>query len=164
MLPEVAVRNFKALRGLICIAGMIAVASPVLAAQPASYLRDFSRTRAIIETSANVCLMLELYLADSREQQAQGLMFIKQMDELEGMLFRYGRDAKIMMWMKNTYMSLDMLFIQSDGEIVHIAPQTRPMSTDRISSQQAIRFVLELNAGTAERWSIEPGDRLLAID
>jgi len=172
MNPDFGKRQSSSLRalrrgllgGLLCAICLLAAAAPATAAEPAGYLREFARTRAIIETSGPTCLMLELYLADSPQQHAQGLMFIDRMDDFEGMLFRYDRDATMVMWMKNTHISLDMLFIRADGEIAHIAQRTRPMSTERISSQQPVRFVLELNGGMTQRWSIEPGDRLLAID
>ena len=91
-------------------------------------------------------------------------MFIDQMDELEGMLFRYDRVATINMWMKNTHIPLDMAFIRGDGTIAGIERRTQPMSTKRISSPEPVPFVLELNGGTTERWGIEPGNRLLAIN
>jgi hypothetical protein len=164
MHPDFDARRLGAARVLLCTAFLIATAHPAVGAEPARYLRDFARTQAIIETSANWCLMLELYLADSPEQHGQGLMFIDRMHEFEGMLFRYGRDATLVMWMKNTHISLDMLFIRDDGEIAHIAQRTQPMSTERISSREPVRYVLELNGGMTERWSIEPGDRLLSVD
>ncbi|MFW2403960.1 MAG: DUF192 domain-containing protein [Gammaproteobacteria bacterium] len=136
----------------------------VHAARPASYLRDFGQARAIIETSNNICVVLDIYLADSREQHGQGLMFIDQMDELEGMLFRYSRVGLISMWMKNTHIPLDMLFIRGDGEIAGIARNTTPMSTKTITSPEPVPFVLELNGGMTERWKIETGNRLLAIN
>jgi len=142
----------------------LAVVDSAVAARPAGYLRGFTQTRAIIETSGRSCLMLEIYLADSAEQHRQGLMFIDQMDEFEGMLFRYDQVAMIHMWMKNTHIPLDMVFIRGDGEIAGIARQTTPMSTKRISSPEPVPLVLELNGGMTERWRIEPGNRLLTTN
>lgn len=148
----------------ICAAvGALCFASMAGAARPAHYLRDFQRTRAIIETSRNVCLVLDLYLAESGEQHRQGLMFIDEMDEFEGMLFRYGRTASISMWMKNTHIPLDMVFIRGDGVIAGIAERTKPMTTTRITSPEPVPFVLELNGGMTERWGIGRGNRLLVI-
>lgn len=152
------------LRGVCLIACMLTVAVPAGAARPSRHLIGFTQTRAIIETSGHVCLVLEIYLADSPDQHRQGLMFIDQMDEFEGMLFRYERIAMIHMWMKNTHIPLDMVFIHGDGEIAGIARNTTPMSTQRISSPEAVPFVLELNGGMTERWQIEAGNRLLAIN
>lgn len=146
------------------IAWILGVAQPAAAAKPEEYLGGFARTRAIIETSRNICLMLDIYVADTAAQHRQGLMFIDQMDEFEGMLFRYDRVAMIHMWMKNTHIPLDMVFIRGDGEIAGITLRTQPMSTKRISSPEPVPFVLELNGGMTERWKIEPGNRLLAIN
>ena len=151
-------------RCALLVACMIAVANPAIGARPAEYLRNFSQTRTIIETSQNICLMLDIYLADTPAQQRQGLMFIDRMGEFEGMLFRYDRAITINMWMKNTHIPLDMVFISGDGEIVGIERHTKPMSTTRISSPAPVPFVLELNGGMTERWHIEPGNHLLAIN
>ena len=150
-------------RVLICCVALLYVGS-ALGARPASYLRGFEQTRAIIETSAYRCLVLEIWLADTSDQQRQGLMFIDEMDEREGMLFRYARSATLAMWMKNTHIPLDMLFIRSDGTIAGIAERTVPMTTTRITSPEPVRYVLELNGGATERWGIESGNRLLAIN
>lgn len=91
-------------------------------------------------------------------------MYIEQMDEWEGMLFTYPQPVAMTMWMKNTYISLDMLFIRQDGTISSIAKNTTPLSTSRISSAEPVPMVLELNAGFTDRWLIEPGNRLLTIN
>lgn len=143
---------------------MIAFADSATGIQPAANVRNFGQTRVIVETSGIVCLMLDAYLADTPEQHRQGLMFIDRLDEFEAMLFRYGRAAIINMWMKNTRISLDMVFIRSDGEIAGIARHTKPMTTTRISSPEPVSLVLEVNGGMTERWGIEPGNRLLAIN
>jgi len=147
------------------VAGLLFVTTlPAMAARPASYLQGFETARAVIETSRIVCIVLDIYIADTGRQHSQGLMFIEQLDEHEGMLFRYPSDAILRMWMKNTYIPLDMLFIRGDGEIAGIARNTTPMSTKTIASPEPVRFVLELNGGTTERWQIETGNRLLAIN
>jgi len=136
----------------------------VHAAQPPGLLTGFETASTIIETSRDICLHLDLYMADTPDQQSQGLMFIEKMSEYEGMLFRHSRPAVIAMWMKNTYIPLDMLFLNADGTIATITTNTTPLSTKRISSQDSVSGVLEVNAGFTDRWSIEPGDRLLTID
>lgn len=151
-------------RGVLISVCLLMAASAAYGARPSSHLRGFTQTRAIVETSNSICLMLEIYLADTPAQHRQGLMFIDQMGEFEGMLFRYDRVAMINMWMKNTHIPLDMVFIRADGEIVGIAERTTPMSTDRISSPEPVPFVLELNGGMTGRWYIEPGNRLLSIN
>ena len=137
---------------------------PGWSAQPSRLLTDFDRSRSVIETSGTICLVLDLYLSDTPAQQARGLMFVEQMDELEGMLFRHSRSAQITMWMKNTYISLDMLFIKQDGAIINIAKYTTPLSTRRILSAGPVQAVLELNAGFSDRWNIRAGNRILTVN
>lgn len=133
-------------------------------ANPKRFLAEFRQSRAIIESSGINCLALNIYLAETSTQRAQGLMFIEQMDEMEGMLFTYPEPVGMTMWMKNTYVALDMLFIRQDGSISNIARNTTPLSTSRISSSEPVPMVLELNAGFTERWLIQPENRLLSIN
>ncbi len=133
-------------------------------ANPKRFLAEFRQSRAIIESSGINCLALNVYLAETSTQRAQGLMFIEQMDEMEGMLFTYPEPVGMTMWMKNTYIALDMLFIRLDGSISNIARNTTPLSTSRISSSEPVPMVLELNAGFTERWLIQPDNRLLSIN
>ena len=81
--------------------------------------------------------------------------------ELEGMWFDFEADAEIAMWMKNTFLPLDMLFIGADGRILHLVERTVPLSTELIGTDKAIRAVLELNGGTASRLGIRTGDRVV---
>jgi len=95
------------------------------------------------------------------EQRGQGLMFRRDMARDAGMLFDFGaRPDRASMWMKNTYIPLDMLFIRSDGKIESIAERTVPHSLEAISSRGPVRYVLELNGGTAARLGIGSGDRV----
>lgn len=99
-------------------------------------------------------------LADTDEQRAKGLMFRRKLPEGQGMLFDFQREQNVAMWMKNTYISLDMLFIRGDGRIQRIAEDTTPLSTRIISSGGPVRAVLEVSAGTARKLGIAPGDRV----
>lgn len=78
-----------------------------------------------------------------------------------GMLFLYARDQVIQMWMKNTLIPLDMLFIDRKGRIVRIKERAVPRSLRAISSGQRARAVLEVRGGTASRLGLRPGDRVL---
>jgi len=131
-----------------------------MAAEPAALLRDFPRGQIVLETRGPRCLLIDIYVASSPEQRAQGLMFIESMAEFEGMYFGYDEPVGIAMWMKNTPLSLDMLFIREDLTIASIARNTTPLSTERIESQEAVIGVLELNAGFASRWGAETGTRV----
>jgi uncharacterized membrane protein (UPF0127 family) len=99
-------------------------------------------------------------VARNDADRAQGLMFRRSMPADQGMLFDFGRVEPVSMWMQNTYLPLDMLFIRPDGTIVRIAANTEPLSTRTIPSGEPVLAVLELNAGTASRLGIKPGDRV----
>lgn len=101
---------------------------------------------------------VELALND--EQRARGLMFRRELPEGRGMLFDFHREQPITMWMQNTYIPLDMIFIRGDGRILSIAENTEPLSTRVISSGGQVRAVLEVIAGTAKKLGIRPGDRV----
>ena len=99
-------------------------------------------------------------VARNDADRAQGLMFRRSMPADQGMLFDFGRVEPVSMWMQNTYLSLDMLFIRLDGTIARIAANTEPLSTRTIPSGEPVLAVLELNAGTAAKLGIKPGDRV----
>ena len=99
-------------------------------------------------------------LATTEEEKTTGLMYRKELPEGKGMLFDFSPAQEVSMWMKNTYVSLDMIFIRPDGRILRIAEETEPMSTKIISSRGSAKGVLEVIAGTARKFGIEPGDRV----
>ncbi len=99
-------------------------------------------------------------IAESDQEKATGLMFRTQLADSEGMLFPYKRVAEITMWMRNTYIPLDMVFIAADGTIHRIAARTEPLSDNIISSDGPVFAVLEIPGGAAERLGIKPGDRV----
>ena len=92
--------------------------------------------------------------------RSRGLMFRRHMAPDRGMLFDFERDETVTMWMKNTYLALDMLFIRPDGTVSRIAADTEPLSTAIIPSGGPALAVLELNAGTAARLGMQVGDRV----
>ncbi|MEW6258140.1 MAG: DUF192 domain-containing protein [Pseudomonadota bacterium] len=112
-----------------------------------------------IATKSGV-VVLEVEVARTDKQREVGLMFRKEMPERQGMLFDFKQDQPVYMWMKNTYIPLDMLFIRSDGTIARIEAMTTPLSERTISSGEPVRAVLELNGGAARRLGIAPGDRV----
>jgi len=103
----------------------------------------------------------EVELAVTERQHSQGLMYRRSMAANAGMLFDYGSMRHIRMWMKNTYLPLDMIFIDSKGKIINIVERTIPHSLSVISSRGRVRAVLELNSGTASRLGIIEGDRVV---
>lgn len=99
-------------------------------------------------------------IADTPGTRATGLMFRRSLDADAGMLFIYDRPQNITMWMKNTYISLDMIFADPTGTIIRIARKTEPFSTDIIEAGGPAKVVLEVSAGTAGRLKLKRGDRL----
>ena len=99
-------------------------------------------------------------LAVSEEQREHGLMFRRELPEGRGMLFKFEPDQVVTMWMHNTYIPLDMIFIRGDGRILRIAENTTPQSDRIISSGGPARGVLEVIAGTARKLGLAPGDRV----
>ncbi len=88
-------------------------------------------------------------------------MFRKQMAADAGMIFPQESDRTMSFWMKNTYIPLDMLFVESDGRISHIVPDAKPLSETNIPSGGPIRAVVELNGGVAARLGIHVGDKVV---
>jgi uncharacterized protein len=99
-------------------------------------------------------------MAVTPEDQARGLMFRRELPEGQGMLFDFQREQPASFWMKNTYVSLDMIFIRADGRILRIAENTVPLSEALVPSGGPVRAVLEVVAGTARKLGIAPGDRV----
>ncbi|RMF98216.1 MAG: DUF192 domain-containing protein [Gammaproteobacteria bacterium] len=141
---------------------LVAAASP--AVEPAGLLRDFPSGTVVLADPALRCLRIRAWFADSRRHQARGLMYIERLEPFEGMLFRYRRPALITMWMKNTYVPLDMLFFDAAGELERVAADTTPLSEARIVSGGPVTMVLELPAGFAATWGLGQGSRLLLAE
>jgi hypothetical protein len=99
-------------------------------------------------------------MATTEQEKETGLMYRKQLADGKGMLFDFTPEQEVSMWMKNTYISLDMIFIRADGRILRIAENTEPLSTKIISSGGPAKGVLEVIAGTAQKYGIQPGDRV----
>lgn len=97
----------------------------------------------------------------SDAERAKGLMFRRYMPPDRGMIFDFMVSEPVAMWMQNTYIPLDMLFIRKDGVIARIEERTEPLSTRTIPSGEPVLAVLELNGGTAEKLGIKAGDRVV---
>lgn len=100
-------------------------------------------------------------IADEPEERVTGLMHRKEMDLKHGMLFQFGSTSPVSMWMRNTELSLDMIFIRPDGTIAKIAQRTTPFSEAIITSGEPISHVLELNAGVAAMIGLKPDHKVL---
>jgi uncharacterized protein len=132
----------------------------LLLACPAGAQVAFETTPLTID-SASGTLSFEVELAVTPEQRRQGLMFREGLESDQGMLFDFGRTAPVTMWMRNTLIPLDMLFVAADGRIARIVADTEPLSDAVIGSGGPVRAVLELAAGTSAELGIAVGDRLV---
>lgn len=137
----------------------VAGATPVAAQHPEDAIR-FDRDQVMVDGITGRH-RFDVELAVTPEQHSRGLMFRRDLAPDAGMLFLYPRRQRITMWMKNTVLPLDMLFIDKDGTIVRITEWTRPQSLATIESGGRVLGVLELNAGTAARLGLAVGDRVL---
>ena len=100
-------------------------------------------------------------VAETPEQMTQGLMFRRSLAPDAGMLFDYKHPTAATMWMRNTLIPLDMLFVDAQGRIVNIHQRAVPQSLDVIAAEAPVRAVIELNGGTAARLGIAAGDRVV---
>ena len=145
-------RGFQALIAIFLIALTVLTGGPGVAAPLPT-----DAERLVIDTKAGpVSFSVELAL--TADDRATGLMHRQSMAEDHGMLFRFDQTRQVLMWMKNTPLPLDMLFIDPKGIVVGIASDTTPFSEAIIASPGPVRYVLELNAGTAARQGISVGD------
>jgi uncharacterized membrane protein (UPF0127 family) len=139
----------------IVIGAVLCVAEP---AAPASV--SFEESPLTVD-AANGQFEFLVEMAVSPAQRSQGLMFRESLAEDRGMLFDFGKPQRAMMWMRNTYVPLDMLFIDEDGQITQIAGNTQPLSDAVIASREPVRAVLELRGGVSAKLGIKPGDRVI---
>jgi uncharacterized protein len=105
--------------------------------------------------------VIDVEVTETVEEKAQGLMFRTRLPDKSGMLFFYEAPQEITMWMRNTYIPLDMVFIRADGVVHRIEARTAPLSEDIISSRGDVTACLELAGGAAERLGLKPGDRVV---
>ena len=103
---------------------------------------------------------IEIEVADEEAERMRGLMDRISMPENAGMLFIFEEEEQRSFWMKNTYLSLDIIFINSKKEIVSIQTYTTPKTTTGIPSELPAKYVLEVNAGFTDKYGISAGDKI----
>ena len=130
-------------------------------AHPQAPIEVFARDQIIIESAAGGRHRFDVELALTPGERAQGLMFRRKLPPNAAMLFIYRREAPVAMWMKNTLIPLDILFVAGDGRIVKVVERAVPQSLETIWSGDPVLAVLEINGGTAARLAIRPGDRII---
>ena len=145
---------------LIILSSLLFYSSSAIS-EKAKHLKDlvgWDKGSAIIQTEQNKVIDFRVLIARSNKQRRQGLMHIESMEEDQGMLFVFDPSRNVSMWMRNTPMTLDMIFINKKGRIINIAKNTMPYTTRGISSGGSIHWVLEINGGLSDRMNIKNGD------
>jgi uncharacterized protein len=140
----------------LAVVCLVAAWSPLGTLAPAQ-----AAGQATIEiVSSNGVHAFNVELAITDKEREHGLMFRKSLPEGQGMLFDFKSDREVSFWMRNTLISLDMIFIAGDGHIAHIVENAKPLSDNMIPSRAPVRAVLEVIAGTVQKLGIAPGDRV----
>ena len=154
-------RRFLAARTLLA-AGLLLAASAALpqgaAPEP---LSAFPQSLLAIRTSSGKVVNFKIWEADTPKREQQGMMFIREMDEHTGMLFMFPENKPVTMWMKNTYVSLDLVFLNAQGKIDYIAANATPKSEAIIGPPTPEFAVLELKGGACESFGVKVGDKVL---
>ena len=151
-------RNLRALAPFLLTLCFLAPPTALLAVPAAA--QETARTEPLTIQSKAGAHRFAVEVMRSDADRSRGLMFRRSMPADHGMLFDFERVEPVSMWMKNTYLPLDMLFIRADGTVARIAADTEPLSTAIIPSGEPVLAVLELNAGTAAKLGLRPGDRV----
>ena len=157
-----AFSKFGALWRILSLCGALALGAWLLPApalaqsapSPAGELENLT----LVTSSGEHAFKVEVMRTD--EQRARGLMFRRHMPAGRGMLFDFKTEQRVMMWMRNTYIPLDMIFITRAGVVVNVAEDTEPMSERTIPSAGPAYAVLEVNAGVARRIGLKAGDQV----
>ncbi len=143
---------------LALVALLCAPMNPLSAGQDASWLKTKPVTPLWIVSPDARCWRFHVWVASTPVEFTRGLMFVKALPDDAGMLFGLGNEREISMWMRNTFIPLDILFVDASGKIVKLHENAEPLSLDHISSGQAVYAVLELPGGAARTRGIQPGD------
>jgi uncharacterized membrane protein (UPF0127 family) len=141
---------------LVLLSAFVVMSAPAELIQPS--IAAEQQTLEIASKTGVHVFAVELAVTDAERER--GLMFRKQLPEGQGMLFDFKREQEVSMWMENTYVPLDMIFIRKDGRILRIAENTEPLSRAIISSRGPVLAVLEVLGGTANKLGIAAGDRV----
>lgn len=139
---------------LIYLSLLLAAAPAVVTAPAAPQAEE-----VVVETAKGERKFAVEVVREEKDRN-RGLMFRHELAEGSGMLFDYDPPQQISFWMKNTFLSLDIVFIGVDGRILNIAEKTTPLSLERLPADGKARGVLEINGGLSAKLGIKPGDRV----
>lgn len=145
---------------LLALAGLAVASVVAAAADSAPSFEDLPRSELQVVTTSGTHRFQVWVAADDRSRE-RGLMYVRELPSGQGMLFLFGRPRYVSFWMKNTYLSLDMVFINAAGQVVNVARDVAPLSEDPVASAAPVSAVLELVAGTAARIGLAHGDRIV---
>lgn len=158
-------RTLKLWLSAICLTLMLGTALADAGKDEPSDAKDlnqiFQRSTLQVATPDARLHRFNIWMADDESRRARGLMFVKHLNAADGMLFVYPQPQLIAMWMKNTFIPLDMLFVAPDGKVTRVVENTEPQSLKTIESGGAVLGVVELAAGTAARLKIAPGAQVI---
>jgi len=154
-------RKFLPARALLAAALLIAAGAALPQGAAPEPLSAFPQSLLAIRTSSGKVVNFKIWEADTPKREQQGMMFIREMDEHTGMLFMFPENKPVTMWMKNTYVSLDLVFLNAQGKIDYIAANATPRSEAIIGPPTPEFAVLELKGGACERFDIKVGDKVL---
>lgn len=158
--PDVTALSPRRLLAVLLTMLGFALAAPLLAQSgPIEDLDSFPHGKLEI-TVGKKPLTFDIWVADTPQRMSQGLMFVRSLPAQRGMLFVHDSPKPVSMWMKNTYIPLDMVFIDSKGRIQQIVAQTTPHSLDIIRSKDPALAVLEIGGGEAQRLGLKPGQHV----
>lgn len=149
-----SLRFFRFRASLFAVAAMLAWLGAASIVQAAEIQPLEIVTKSGVQT-------FSVEMAKTEKERETGLMYRKELADGRGMLFDFSPEQQVSMWMKNTFLSLDMIFIGGNGRILRIAENTEPQSLKIISSGGPAKGVLEVIAGTAKKYGIAPGDQVV---
>jgi uncharacterized membrane protein (UPF0127 family) len=145
---------------LLALAGLCGGSADALGRRAPAPFANLPRADIQVITASGAHAF-KVWIADNDQSRQQGLMYIKDLPANQGMLFLFEQPRFVSFWMKNTYLSLDIIFIGPDGVVVNIDHATEPLSLDLIESNAPVTGVLELGAGSAARIGLVSGNRVV---
>lgn len=148
----------------LAVVTLLSTGRPEARADAVRPLSSFPRERIAVETRSARRHVLLAWRADTPETRAQGLMFVRGLDADQAMIFVYRPPQIVTMWMKNTLIPLDMLFVDDAGCVVKVHERAEPGSLDPVGAEVPVVLVVELRGGSARTLGIAAGDRVLRPD
>lgn len=142
------------------VALLFLIAAPVGAYYALHAKAPEAETHTLELVTGSGVKLINIEVAATPDEQALGLMYRTELADDHGMLFPYDEERELSMWMHNTYIPLDMVFIRADGTVARIEVKAEPLSDRVIRSGEPVTGVLELAGGAAERLGLKPGDKV----